>query len=340
SRNHPNLIVADKANGKTHADAVNVGLNLSRHRYVLFVDADTVLEKDAILKTVRLALRNPKEVVGVGSTIGISNGLDIREGEIRNYRASNQILPNLQVLEYLRAFLVNRLSWSRANYNMCVSGAFCLWRRDVLIDMGGFRRDFSCDDLEMTFRVHQHFRRAKIPYQILSLPDPVCWTEAPSKTYALYLQRHRWQRVTNEVSFHYFKMLFNPRYGTTGLLGAPYFLLAEVLGPWIELFSYLLVPIGWAFGLLDFNALGLFLLCSAGLTSLLSLAALALFDASYETYRPIDIFRLSISSAAEYLGFRQILSIARFMGSIASLFGVKSWNKFERERRPAQAAAA
>jgi cellulose synthase/poly-beta-1,6-N-acetylglucosamine synthase-like glycosyltransferase len=277
--------------------------------------------------------------VGVGSTIGISNGMDIRAGEIRKYRVSKQLLPNLQILEYLRAFLVNRLGWSRGNFNMCVSGAFCLWRRDVLIEMGGFRRDFSCDDLEMTFRVHEHFRRKKIPYQILSLPDPVCWTEAPSKTFALYQQRHRWQRVTNEVSFHYIRMLLNPRYGKVGLLGAPYFLFAEVLGPWVELFSYLLIPMGWAFGLLDTQALGLFVMCSAGLTSLLSLAALALFDASYSTYRPVDVFRLSIASAVEYLGFRQICSIARFMGTIASIFGVKDWNKFDREPRP-QARAA
>jgi cellulose synthase/poly-beta-1,6-N-acetylglucosamine synthase-like glycosyltransferase len=335
SKTHPNLIVADKVNGGTHADAANVGVNLSRYRYVLAIDADTILEPGAMLKTVRLALRDPKRVVGVGSLIGLNNGFRVQKGKIVQRRVASDIIVNFQVLEYLRAFLVSRLGWSRGNFNMCVSGAYSLWRRDVLIEMGGFQRGFSCDDLEMTYRVHQHFRDKKIPYQIVSLPDPVCWTEAPAKTFSLYQQRHRWQRVTNETALHYWRMLFNPRYGTVGLLGAPYMWFAEVVGPWIELFSYILIPAGWLAGELSFYHLGLFLMCSAGLTSLLSLAGIALFDASYSVFRLGDVIRLSITSAAEFLGYRQVLSIARFMGTLATLRGDRNWNKFERETRAA-----
>ncbi|MFH1261862.1 MAG: glycosyltransferase [Pseudomonadota bacterium] len=338
SREYPNLIVIDKVNGETHADATNAGVNLARYRYILTLDADTILEKGAILKAVRLALRNPREVVGVGSLIGISNGFDIRKGEIRRHRVNGGILVNLQVLEYLRAFLINRLGWSRGNFNMCVSGAFSLWRRDLIVEMGGFRRDFSCDDMEMTYRVHHHFRNKKIAYQILSLPDPVAWTEAPSKTYSLYLQRHRWQRVTNEAAYHYRNMLLNPRFGTVGWLGMPYMWFAEVIGPWIELFSYLLIPLGWAFGELSFEQLGLFLMCSAGLSWTFSLVSLMMFDSAYPVFRLGDIFRLSIVGAAEFLGFRQILSISRFMGTLASFSGYKGWDKFDREKRVASAA--
>jgi cellulose synthase/poly-beta-1,6-N-acetylglucosamine synthase-like glycosyltransferase len=331
SKSHPSLVVIDKVNGGNHADAANAALNFSRYRYVLTLDADTILEPDALMRAVRLALRNPREVVAVGSLIGLYNGFSIRDGRIRERRVSGNLLANLQVIEYLRAFLVNRLGWSRGNFNMCVSGAFGLWRRDVLVEMGGFQKGFSCDDLEMTYRVHEHFRKKKLAYRILSLPDPVCWTEAPTRTYSLYLQRHRWQRVQNECAAHYWRILFNPTYGSVGFLGAPYMLVAEVLGPWIELFSYVLIPLGWLLGELSFEQLGMFLLCSAGLNLLLSIAAIALFDRHHPVYRVRDVLRLVVAASVEFLVYRQTLTVARFMGTLAGFAGVRAWNKFERE---------
>jgi len=331
SNNDKRLIVVDKVNGQTHADAANAGINVARYRYVLCVDADTLLEKDALLKAIRVVLKDPAKVVGVGSTVGISNGFQVDRGKISKYRFSNNLLVNLQVLEYLRAFFVNRLGWSRKNQNMCVSGAFSLWRRDILVENGGLKRDFSCDDLELTFRIHEKLRREKTPYQICSLPDAVCWTEVPSTTKELYLQRHRWQRVTNECTWHYKKMLFNPRYGTVGMWGMAYFLFAEVIGPVLELFSYLTVPLAYFYGVLDPYVLGLFLLCSAGLNALISLVSIILFDISFPKFSAGNLLRLCLASLVEFLGYRPVLAVSRMAAIFSSITGRKrKWNKLER----------
>lgn len=329
SRTHANLIVVDKPNsGKS--DTLNLGLNISRYPYVLTCDADTVFERQALLKAMRMVLRDPDRVVGVGSLTGIGNGLVVRDGEIIERHVPDGIFACFQSIEYTRAFLVNRLAWSKGGFMLVVIGAFALWRRDLTMELGGFSTDFTCEDIEFTFRVHEHMRRNKKPYKILSLPDPVCWTEGPHTIKNLYMQRHRWQRVISETFFAYVRMLFNPRYGSVGWVGMPYYLFGEVLAPFFEVAAAIVIPFAWVLGVFSLKTFLIFVGIIVLTNVCLSVAGVLLHDIGFRTYSARDLRKLIFVSFFEWFGYRQLLSLARLFGFIGFLLGNRRWNKFDR----------
>ena len=323
--------VIDKANGGK-ADSLNAGINFSRYPYVCTCDADTIFEPDALLRGMRMILRDP-QVVAVGSLIGINNGCEIEKGEIKRFSIPREPIVVLQMIEYLRSFLLNRLAWTRLNFMLVVSGAFAIYRRNILIELGGFSKEFTCEDIEMTFRVHQHMRRNRIPYRILSLPGSVSWTEAPDTAKNLYLQRHRWQRVICETFWSYKRMFFNPRYGTVGMLGMPYYLFGEVL-PWIpEVAALVIIPLAIWLGVFSWMPLLLFIGIYSLTNLFISLLAIFLNDIGSRSFTLKEIRRLIFLSFVESFGYRQLLSAARIAGTIGFLRGQKGWQKFIRVER-------
>jgi poly-beta-1,6-N-acetyl-D-glucosamine synthase len=341
----PTLVLVDKANGGK-ADALNCGLNFARYRYVCGVDGDTVLRKDALLRGMRLALRDPAEVLGVTSHVSITfepERSTTANGGQRNVDRS--LLSNFQHLDYVRSFYNSRLAWTRLGFMLCAVGAFHIWRRDLLLEMGGFSRQFTCEDIELTFRVHERFRREQRPYKILSLPDNVGATEGPRHVRSLVSQRARWQRVIAETVWHYRRMLGNPRYGTVGLLGTPFYLVAEVIAPLFEVLAVVMLPLGIAFGLFDPLDFLLFLGVIAFFSGLLTTSALILDDRSARTYRSEryrkrDLTRLVLLGPADLVLYRPILIWARAKGTWDFLRGERGWHKFERNARGSEAVAS
>jgi len=198
----PRLTVVDKGNGGK-ADALNCGINLARYRYLCCVDGDTVYVRDALLKGMRLAVRDPATVLGVTSHVAISRRPEAAAAaEPGPARPDRSLLTSFQHLDYLRAFFNNRLAWSRWGFMLCAVGAFAIWRRDVVRDLGGFSRAFTCEDIELTFRVHERHLRERRPCQVLCLPDTVGTTEGPDRVSRLVSQRARWQRVITETVWH------------------------------------------------------------------------------------------------------------------------------------------
>jgi len=332
SAEYEELYLIDKANGGK-ADALNCGMNYARYPYICTSDADTVFEKDALLKAIRLILRDPEKTVGLGSLVAMSNGFWIESGAIRRRSIPQSPFLILQMLDYFRGFLTNRLAWSRMNFMLVLIGAFAIYRKDLLIELGGFSKEFSCEDIEMTFRLHEYLRRRKIDYHIYSLPDPVCWTEMPDTWRNLYRQRHRWQRVINETFWRYKRMFLNPKYGAVGLLGMPYYLIGEVLAPVFEILSVLVIPFAILMGIFSWQFfltfMGIILLTNA----LTSVECLLIQDIGYRTFSFRDIKRMILVSFLEWFGFRQFLSYARLAGTIGFLRGEKGWRKFDRIKR-------
>jgi cellulose synthase/poly-beta-1,6-N-acetylglucosamine synthase-like glycosyltransferase len=337
SRTYPNLIVVDKANGGK-ADALNAGLNLARYRYICTVDADTVFFQDALLKSMRFAVRDPATVVGVTSNVTISRrpeeGDPSRPGSLRIDRSS---LTNFQLLDYLRAFLNNRVGWTRWNFMLCSVGAFAIWRRDLALELGGFSSAFTCEDIEFTFRVHERLRREGRPFRIVALPDSVGRTEGPDTIACLVSQRARWQRVITETVWRYRGMLFNFRYGSVGLVGAPYYLVTEVLPPVFQVASLVVLPIAWWTGALDLLECALLTVTIACGNGILTNTALLLYDRGSRTYPIRDLVRLMVLGLIDLVMYRPILIYAQAKGLVDFLRGEKSWNKFERNDRRATA---
>ncbi len=249
----PRLLVVDKENGGK-ADGLNAGLNVARSRYVCCVDADTIFEPDALLKAMRLVVEDPARVIGVASFLTVSeNALETMSEPVGSRRIGWKPLIAFQQLDFMRAFFNNRLAWSRLDFMLCAPGAFQVWRKDVLEEVGGYESRFSCEDIELTYRVHERMRREQRDYKIICLPDNVATTEGPDTVRKLVSQRERWQRVIIETVVHYRRLLFNPRYGAVGLVGAPFYLLSEVLAPFFEVLALVTIPVAAFLGVLDWS---------------------------------------------------------------------------------------
>jgi biofilm PGA synthesis N-glycosyltransferase PgaC len=334
---HPALVVLDKANGGK-ADALNAGLNQARYRYICGVDADTVFSRDALLKGMRLVMPDPARVIGVTSPLTIA--LDPEETmaqPVGRRRISMRHLIAYQHLDYLRAFFNNRLAWSRMDFMLCSVGAFQIWRRDVVEEVGGYARGFTCEDIELTFRIHERYLRRGRAYKILCLPDNIGTTEGPDTLRKLVSQRERWQRVIDESVWHYRHMLLNPRYRSVGMLGMPFYLLSEVLAPVFELVAAVSLVAGAVLGVLDWSTFALTLAAIAFANGALTAMAILADDLQSRLVRVTDLVWLLVLAPLDLLLYRPILMWARLKGTWRFLRRDKGWYKFERNARGASA---
>src|ERR1700730_11747334 len=190
----PRLLVIDKESGGSKADAVNAGLNAATSPYVCIVDSDSMLERDALLRIMLPVLADPQHVVAVGGIIRIINGSEIQDGQPLRVRLARKSIEVVQVIEYLRAFLIGREAWAQGNMMMVISGAFGLFRTDLVRAIGGYRVKAIGEDFDLVARMHRHLLEKGKEYRMQFVPDPVCWTEAPSDLKSLGRQRARWQK--------------------------------------------------------------------------------------------------------------------------------------------------
>jgi len=193
------LLIVDKKAGGSKADAVNAGLNAATSPYVCIVDSDSVLERDALLRIMVPILEDPKRVVAVGGIVRVLNGSEIEDGQLRRVRLPRKSIEAIQVIEYLRAFLIGREAWAQGNMLTIISGAFGVFRTDLVRAVGGYRASSIGEDMDVVARMHRHLREKKAEYQIRFVPDPMCWTEVPSDLRSLGRQRARWQKGLLDV---------------------------------------------------------------------------------------------------------------------------------------------
>jgi len=326
----PNLIVVDKENGGK-ADALNCGINLSRYPLFSSMDADSVIEDDALLKAVKPFMEWPEETVAVGGIVRCANGCTVHEGRVTHIALPRQLLPVFQVVEYLRAFLSGRLGWSALRGLLLISGAFGVYRKSAVVDVGGYDSSTDTEDLELVMALHAVYRERKKPYRIVFVPDPVCWTEVPGNWKMLRRQRNRWHRGMLQSLSRYRRMMFNPRYGLMGLVVLPYFLIFETMGPFIETLGYISVPLAWALGLLNTKFFLLFFVLAVAFGVFLSVAAILLEEISYRRYPSwSDLWKLLFCGVAENFGFRQVLAVFKIQAFWEYLRGLRRWGKLER----------
>ncbi len=333
SPQEPRLLVIDKRGGGK-ADALNVGLNHCRHGYVCGVDADMVFAADALSRAMRSFMSDPATVVGLTSFIEIAADPSAVAGAKAVYPPrGSRPLTLFQMLDYLRAFYSNRIAWSRLDFMLCAVGAFQVWRRDVLDELQGWSRTFTCEDIELTFRVHKAMRERGLSYRVLCLPDRVGVTEGPDTLRKLVAQRERWQRVILETWWAYRGMCFNRRYGSVGLLGMPFYLLSEIVAPAFEILALVTLVVGAVTGLVDWWYFGLVLVLLALVNSVFSTGSLLMADRQSRDYRASGLARLVVLMPLELFFYRPVLSWARAKGTWRYLRGDKEGHKFERNLR-------
>ncbi|HAH06641.1 MAG TPA: glycosyl transferase [Elusimicrobia bacterium] len=328
---HHNLLVLDKKNGGK-SDALNAGLNIARYAYFCTIDADAILEPDAIQRVMRPVMESPVRVIGVGGIVRVANGCRIEKGRIVEVDLPWSPLPVFQVVEYFRAFLSGRTGYSRINALMIVSGAFGLFERSLVVEIGGYRKDTVGEDMDLVCRLHDHMRRGGVKdYLIEFVPDPVCWTEAPSSVAVLSRQRRRWQKGLLEVLSEHTRMLFNPRYGWLGLFSYPFLLFFEGWGILLETLGYLVFAVGGFLGAIQTDFMIAFFVAAILCGTLLSLTGVLLGEMTpreYPKYR--HWMRLIAFAVIENFGYRQLVSFLRLMGTIDYVRGKGEWGRMER----------
>ena len=327
----PRLLVVDKENGGGKADAVNAGINASRSPIICITDADTLIEPDALLRAVWPFVDEPL-TIAVGGTICIVNGSKVASGRVTEARLPRNFLALVQTLEYERAFMLARIGLSRLGALLIVSGAFGLFRRDAVVEVGGYSLGTVGEDLDLVVKLHRHFRDRHLPYEIRFLAEPVVWTQAPENLGDLGRQRARWERGALEAFRNHRSMTLNPRYGAVGLIGFGQLLLVDVCGPVIAILGYLLVPLCWSVGLLSGEHFLAFLAAvfSFGiLISVMSLILEQIFLANIA--RPRDLATLAVIAVVENFGYRQLCNMWRVWGWYQYLRKQEGWGTMTRQ---------
>ena len=330
SRLHSNLTVVDKENGG-RSDALNAAINFSRAPLICCVDADSLLEPTALLSAVRPFIERPERTVAAGGIIRVSNGCETARGHVVSVKLPRTTLPMLQTVEYLRAFTAARTGWSAINGLLIISGAFGVFRKDLVVDVGGFATDSIGEDFELCVRLHHRMRQLKRPYHVAFVPDPVCWTEAPERLGELGGQRDRWHRGLTDTLLRHRRMILNPRYGVVGLVAMPFFVAFELLGAFIELAGFFTITLSLVLGIVNAETAVLFYALAILAGVFLSLSALLLEDVAFRTFtRWRDFVRLVLYSVAENFGYRQLMVGYRVRGFVKYLRGDHAWGEIAR----------
>ncbi|HJW43059.1 MAG TPA: glycosyltransferase [Geothrix sp.] len=326
----PNLVVVDKANGGK-ADALNCGMNLARYPLVCCMDGDSLLENDSLLRIARPFMDRP-DLVASGGVIRPLNGCKVTAMGIRGIHLPESWLARFQIVEYLRAFLFGRVGLASLDTMFIVSGAFGVFRKDLVVQAGGFETATIGEDFELIVRLHRHLREAHRPYHITLVPDPVCWTEVPEDFKMLGRQRNRWQRGMLETLWRHRRMWFNPKYGRVGLFSMPYFLFFEALAPVIEVTGY--IAFGWSLWDHSINTAFaiLFIYVALLLGVLNSVVSVVLQEISGHRYQGFKAWSLLLFSAvAENFGYRQLTVWWRLKGTFDWVRGKEGWGQMKRK---------
>lgn len=327
----PNLFLIDKENGGK-ADALNAGLNFSHYPYFCSLDGDSVLENDAFLKVMKPIIDSNEEVIASGGSVRIANGCDIRNGNIVKIGLSDRPIVIMQIIEYLRAFLMGRIGLSRHNLLLIISGAFGVFSKHWVVEAGGYKTDTVGEDMELVVRLHSLLKERGLKKKIVYVPDPVCWTEVPEDFTFLRKQRRRWHRGLFESLWTHRKMLFNPKYGTIGFISFPYFWIVEFFGPIVELAGYLFIILCLFLGGIYIEFAILIFLLSLLYGSLFSMAAVLLEEWSLTKYPKVsDIIKLFLYSLTETLWYRPLTVLWRCEGIWQMIKGDKSWGEMKRK---------
>lgn len=336
SKQIPNLIVIDKQNGGK-ADALNMGINAAKNDYICGIDADSLLEEDALLKLMSVTLDDSTNHIAIGGNIVPVNGCSVDRGKIEKSGLGKNPIVRLQTLEYLRAFTTGRIGWSKLNSLLIISGAFGLFNRQSLLETGGYltisgdlKKDTVGEDMELVVRLTHKAIINKKAYRVSYVHNANCYTELPSDMKSLLKQRNRWQRGLLDILSYHRTMLFNPKYRQPGLLGFPYFFIFEMMGPFIELLGYVALIGSLFLGLLNIELVLLLFYGSIGYGIIISLFSLWISERQSGFYQMKDAFILILLAIFENFGYRQIMSVHRVKATFSALRENGSWGSQSR----------
>lgn len=326
----PLTLIRKKNGGK--ADSLNMGINACRYPYFICMDADSVLQHDSLSRIVRPLLEN-ENVVAVGGVVRPCNGAELERGKVKKYKFPSNILACMQVLEYDRSFLASRILFDKFNGSLIISGAFGLFKKDTVVEAGGYDHSTMGEDMELVVKLHEYCVVNDIPYCIKYATDAICWSQAPERLRDLCKQRKRWHLGLFQSMWKHRIMLFNPKFGLVGIISYFYFLVYELLSPFIEIFGVASMLVAFAIDLINVPFMLLFFLIYAVFGCVLTLTA---FFARTQTIdlkiSPGDIAKAVSLCFFEICVLRFVLAFVRATAFVGYKKKKLNWGRIERKK--------
>ncbi|MBQ8892089.1 MAG: glycosyltransferase family 2 protein [Bacilli bacterium] len=329
--NNIKIVLIIKENGGK-ADSLNAGINIASYPYFTCMDADSMLQVDALEKIVKPVLED-SNVIACGGNVRISNGVKLKNGKVVDYHLPNKILDSMQVLEYDRSFLASRILFDQFNGNLIISGAFGLFKKNIVIAAGGYDASTVGEDFELVIKLHVFCRMHKIKYSIKYVSDAVCWSQAPDSFANLFRQRKRWNKGLLQGMIKYKELFLNPKYGMVSFVSFLYFLVYELFSPFIELIGIITVIISFLLNLLNIKFMlmfmGIYIVFNSFLSFSIFLSRLHVENIKLSVY---DFWKALLLSIFEITILRFIILTARFSAFIGYNKQKYVWDRVERKK--------
>lgn len=330
------LTLVRKSNGGK-ADALNVGLNTSRYPYVVALDADSMLLAKDSLKRISMPIMENDRTVAVGGNIKIANQVVIENGVITKTFIPKNFVVLMQMVEYARIFITTRVWFNQFNGNLIISGAFGLFKKDVIIDLGGYKKKSLGEDMMIVVNIHAFFRRNNEEYRISYVPTAICWTQVPSTFKDLGTQRKRWHKGLMESLIEHKYIFLNRRFGWIGFFSYAYYLFYEMLSPFIELLGTITIIVSFITGYINVQFLVTFFAVYIFYSVIVSVSAMILdFYMMDNQYRIGFLFVFILLAIVEAFGYRQYNSILRIRGSFEYFGKGHNWGSITRSELSTQ----
>lgn len=331
NENDIKITLVDKTNGGK-SDALNLGINICNFPKFLCMDADSIIKRDALKKIVEPFLENDK-TVAVGGNIKVSNGMIIKDGEVISSKTPKKFIVKMQKIEYLRVFLNSRISLNGINGNLIISGAFGLYKKQAVVNVGGYTKGLMGEDMEIIVKLHSFYRKNNIEYNTSYVADAICWTQVPEKIKVLKRQRRRWHvGLGQSLKMHKY-MFLNPDYGVIGMVSFPYFVFFEYLTPFLEILGIVTITLSYILNLINIRFFIFYLLVYIGFNTLITLISLLtnkfIFNGSNDEE---NVNKLIFYTIIEGFGYRQLISLFR-IGNPFKRKKAHQWGEMERVKR-------
>lgn len=349
------LTLLDKENGGK-ADSINTGINVSNGRYICTIDADSILDSNALKEVVKPFLKNPETMVS-GGQLAAANDMVIHQNRVVSSKTPTNIWVLWQIIEYIKSFMISRIGLSRINALLIMSGAFSLFKKEDLLEIGGFLtsrnthpyiertiglgKQTVCEDMEIVVRLWQFKRDKKVKAKAVFVPEPVCWTEVPDNGKNLFKQRSRWQQGLAETLKIHRGMILEPAYGITGMIGLPYYFFFELFSPLVRLFTLFFIFTAAFYGIINFKWFIMLLTSVMLITAIILSSITAIIEnwsqkqqaanrdaLRYKTFG--DWIWLIIAGIIAEFSYSFFKMVAQIDGLLNFLRKRNEWNKFSR----------